>query len=136
MRWLWLSAGLVVITSAGLAQEPLCNPCVDPPRQRPLVPEVPPLLTAADIPRQPVPMVTAELLRRLTPEEAVRRLTMVLEARGETEMVEELRKLEPDDAVSQLLASWGALDEQQDTDAAAGDEGADPASDDAESSNR
>ena len=38
MRWAFLSAGIVavVVSPLALAQESLCNPCVDPPPLRPL----------------------------------------------------------------------------------------------------
>jgi hypothetical protein len=126
---------MIWVMAVGSAQE-VCDPCVDPPRERALVPEVGPLLRPADVPREPVPMVTPERLLRLPPEDAVRLISTVLEMRGETEMLEQLLAQAPADAVRQLLASWGVPAEPQDGDNATGDGSADQASEDAEPANQ
>jgi len=116
---------MTMFAASSLAQDSLCDPCVDPPLDRQLVPEFPPLRTRSDIPRDPIPFVTADQLRRMAPEDAVRRLLTVLEAQGETEMATQLRNTPPEDAIRGLLANWAAQADQQDADAAAGDDEAD-----------
>jgi len=116
---------MTMFAASAVAQESLCNPCVDPPLDRPLVPEFQPHQMRSDIPGDSIPSVTADQLRRMAPEDAVRRLLSILDARGETEMATELRNTPADEAIRGLLANWDAQTDQQDADETAGDDQAD-----------